>query len=77
MTDAVLGSRSAIIVGVVGVAYGGVLAVGVSTHGRTEPIGEPLLAIIELRSGVSFDGASFDGASLRNASLRNASFDGH
>ena len=48
MTCTVLGSRSAIAVGVVGLAYGGVLAVGMSTHGPTEPIGDPLLAIMEI-----------------------------
>jgi len=48
MTPTVLGSRSAIAAGIVGLAYGGVLAVGVSTHGPTEPIGDPLLAIMEI-----------------------------
>lgn len=48
MTPTVLGSRSATAVGIVGLAYGGVLAVGVSTHGPTEPIGDPLLAIMEI-----------------------------
>ncbi len=47
MTCAVFGSRSATAVAIVGVAYAGVLAVGMSTHGPTEPIGDPLLAIME------------------------------
>lgn len=35
-------------VGIVGVAYLAVLALGMATHGRAEPIGDPILAVMEV-----------------------------
>lgn len=48
MTIYAFGSRSATTASIFGVAYIGVLAVGMWTHGSTEPIGDPLLAIMEV-----------------------------
>jgi hypothetical protein len=48
MTTAQLGARSGLAVVYVGLAYVIVLAVGMARHGLSEPIGDPILAIMEV-----------------------------
>ncbi len=48
-----LGRWSALIVTVVAVAYAAVLTVGMATHGASEPIGDPVLAVMEVLTFVS------------------------
>lgn len=48
MTATQLGARSGRAVALVGVAYAIVLAVGMARHGLSEPIADPILAIMEL-----------------------------
>jgi len=47
MTTAQLGARSGIAIVVVGFAYAIALAAGMVRHGLSEPIGDPILAIME------------------------------
>jgi hypothetical protein len=48
MTTSQLGARSGFAVLYVGLAYAIVLAVGMARHGLSEPIGDPILAIMEV-----------------------------
>jgi hypothetical protein len=48
MTTAQLGARSGFAIVYVGVAYAVVLAIGMARHGLSEPIGDPILAIMEV-----------------------------
>ena len=48
MTSSQLGARSGFAVVYVGVAYAIVLVIGMARHGLSEPIGDPILAIMEV-----------------------------
>lgn len=48
MTAARLGARSGVAVAMVGVTYAIVLAAGMARHGLSEPIADPILAIMEV-----------------------------
>ncbi|MFN0098942.1 MAG: hypothetical protein ACKVS7_09735 [Gemmatimonadaceae bacterium] len=48
MTATQLGARSGVAVVVVGIAYAIVLAAGMARHGLSEPIADPILAIMEV-----------------------------
>ncbi len=48
MTASQLGIRSGIAVVAIGIAYAGVLAVGMARYGLSEPIADPILAIMEV-----------------------------
>ncbi|MEP7380939.1 MAG: hypothetical protein ABI910_04595 [Gemmatimonadota bacterium] len=48
MTPHDVGSRSAFAVGIVGVVYAAVVALGMSTYGLSTPIGDPILALMEV-----------------------------
>jgi hypothetical protein len=53
MTASQLGTRSSLAVVVVGVAYAAVLGAGMARHGLSEPIVDPILAVMELLTIVS------------------------
>ena len=53
MPPSQLGRRSAQLILAVGLAYAGVLAVGMVRHGLSEPIRDPILAVMEVLTIVS------------------------
>ncbi len=48
MTPQDVGSRAAFAVGLIGVVYAAVVAIGMSTYGLSTPIGDPILALMEV-----------------------------
>lgn len=53
MSPSQLGRRSSQLILAVGLAYAGVLAVGMAHHGLSEPITDPILAVMEVLTIVS------------------------